>query len=138
MCTTRGKWVMNMLWSFDFRVGNIEKHLSSLTLPIICTMANSINFTNSRKLQTSIRNVITKCYTLVKGLVSKSGAMQYATTFDFIVNLNMPCQLSRSLTLRTSYTKVSTPSNNWVLLKQKVVLITSKCFGKDASQSGCS
>jgi hypothetical protein len=57
--------------------------------------------------------------------------------FDFIVNLNMPCWLSRSLALRTSSTKVSTPCNNCVLLEQKNVLIKQVFFGKDVSHSTC-
>jgi hypothetical protein len=50
----------------------------------------------------------------------------HAIAFDFIVNLNMPCWLSRSLALRTSSIKVSTPSNNCVLVKQKTILIEQK------------
>ncbi len=44
-----------------------------------------------------------KCHILVKGFVSKGGAKQFAT-FDFIVNLNMPCWHSRSLAFRSSCT----------------------------------
>ncbi len=112
---------------------NINKECSSSTLPIICTMAISANFTYSEKLQTRTWNVVTKCHILIKGLLSKGGAM-HAIAFDFIINLNMPYWLSRSLALKTLSTKVSTPSNNCVLLEQKVILITTRCFGKDVIQ----
>jgi hypothetical protein len=54
----------------------------------------------------------------------------HVIAFDFIVKLNMPCWLSRSLALRTSSTKVSTPSDNCVLLEQKVILIKQVFLGK--------
>jgi len=49
MHTTHGRWVMNMLQKFDFIKATITKHLSSFVLPIIYTMANSINFTYLKK-----------------------------------------------------------------------------------------
>ncbi len=72
---------MNLLQSFE--------HLSSSTLPTICTMANLISFTYSRKLETNVQDVIPRCHILVKGLVSKGGAIHVA--LDFILSLNMPC-----------------------------------------------
>ncbi len=68
---------------------NVEKLCSSFTLPTICIMAILANFTYFRKLHIKTQDVITKCHILVKGLVSKGGAMN-AVAFDFIVNLNMP------------------------------------------------
>jgi hypothetical protein len=105
-----------MLQSFDFMKANVEKLHPFFTLPTICTMAISTNFTYSRKLQIKTQDVVTKCDILVKGLMSKGGAMN-VVAFDFIINLNMPYWLSRSLALRISSTKVSTPSNKCVLLK---------------------
>ncbi len=58
--------------------------------------------------------------------------------------IQLNCQLEHALlsikvlALRTSCTKVSTPSNNYVLLEQKVVLITTRCFVKNVSQYACS
>jgi len=77
-----------------------------------------------------------KCHILIRGLVSKGEAM-HAIAFYFIINLNMFCWLSRWLALRTSSTKVSTPSNNCVLLEHKIVLITTRCFGKNVTHSTC-
>jgi hypothetical protein len=95
---------------------NIEKQRSSFTLLTICTMAILANFTYFRKLHIRTQDVVIKHHILVKGLMSKGGAM-HAASFDFIINLNMPYWLSRSLTLKTSSTKVFTPSNNCVLLE---------------------
>jgi hypothetical protein len=107
---------MNMLQSFDVMKTNIEKHLSSFTLSVICTMANLVNFTYSGKLWINIQDIITRCHIFIKRLVSKGEAM-HSVAFNLIINLNMPYWLSRSLVLKTSNTKVSTPSNNWVLPK---------------------
>jgi hypothetical protein len=107
---------MNMLQNFDFMKTNVEKHFLSFILFVICTMANLVNFTYSRKLWIHIQDIVTRCHILTKGLVSKGEAMHNAT-FNFIINLNMPYWLSRSLVLKTSNTKVSTPSTNWVLSK---------------------
>ncbi len=41
MCKTVGKWVVSQLCNFDFIKAKVDKHFSSSTLPIICTMANS-------------------------------------------------------------------------------------------------
>jgi hypothetical protein len=49
MHTTHDRWVVNMLQNFDFIQANIRKHLSSFVLPIICTMANSTDFTYLKK-----------------------------------------------------------------------------------------
>jgi hypothetical protein len=88
MRTTIGRWVMNLLRSFDFIKAKVEKHLSSSTLPIICTMTNSTNFTYSGKLETNIQDVVTSCHMRIKRLVSKGGTLQ-DVAFDFIVRLNM-------------------------------------------------
>jgi hypothetical protein len=87
MHTTIGKSAMNLLRSFDFIKAKVEKHLSSSTLPIIFTMANSTNFVYSRKLEIDIQDVVTRCHMWVKGLVSKGGTIQ-DVAFDFIVRLN--------------------------------------------------
>jgi hypothetical protein len=68
--------------------------------------------------------------------MSKGGII-HTIAFDFIINLNIPYWLSRSLVFKTSNTNVSIPSTNWVLLEQNVALITWRCFGKDISQSSC-
>jgi hypothetical protein len=54
MYTTIGKWVMSLLCNFNFIKTKVKKHLSSSTLLIIYTMANSTNFTYSRKLEGNI------------------------------------------------------------------------------------
>jgi hypothetical protein len=59
MRTTIGRWVVNLLRSFDFIKARIEKHLSSSMLHIICTMANLANLTYSGKLETTIQDVVT-------------------------------------------------------------------------------
>jgi len=115
----RGKWAMNMLQGFDFMKTNVEKHFSFFMLSVICTMANLVNFTYSRKLWIGIQDVVTRCHILIKGLVSKGEAM-HSVGFNFIINLNMPYWLSRSLVLKNSNTKVSTPSNNWVYQNRKL------------------
>jgi hypothetical protein len=81
---------MSLLWTFDFIQARVEKHLSSSTLYIICTMANLTNLTYSGKMETNIRDVVTRHHILVNGLVSKGGTIQ-AAAFDLIVTLNMPC-----------------------------------------------
>ncbi len=45
ICTTSGKWVVSILWSYNFIKTKTYKHLLSFMLFIICTMVNSINFT---------------------------------------------------------------------------------------------
>jgi hypothetical protein len=88
MHTTSARWVINLFRSFDFIKAKVEKHFSSSTLPTICTMANSTNFTYFEKLEENIRNVVTRCHILVKGFKSKGGAI-HVVAFDFIVSLNM-------------------------------------------------
>ncbi len=100
MCITNGKRVVSMLQSLDFIKARIEKQCSSPTMPTTCTIASSTNFTYSRKLEIRIRDVVTRCHIMVKGFVSKGGAMHVAT-FDFIVNLNMPYWHSRSLAFKS-------------------------------------
>ncbi len=90
MHITSGRWVVSLFQSFDFIKANVKKHLSSSTLPTICTIANSTNFTYFEKLKESTRNVVTTHHILVKGFKSKGGVIRVAA-FDFIVNLNMPC-----------------------------------------------
>jgi hypothetical protein len=51
MCITIDKWVVNQFQSLDFIKAKVEKHLSSSTLHIICTMANLTGFTYSKKLK---------------------------------------------------------------------------------------
>jgi hypothetical protein len=88
MHATIDKWVVSLLHKFDFIETKVEKHLSSSMLPIICKMANLVNFTYSRKLESSIWDVDTRHYILVKILMSNGG--MHVATFDFIMNLNMP------------------------------------------------
>jgi hypothetical protein len=89
MRTTSGRWVVSLFSSFEFIKAKVEKHLSSSMLPTICTMANSTNFTYSRKLEESTRNLVPRHHILVKGFKSKEGAI-HVVAFYFIVNLNMP------------------------------------------------
>jgi hypothetical protein len=123
MHTTSGRWVVSLFQSFDFVKAKVEKHLSSSILPTICTIANSTSFTYFGKLEDSTQNVITRCHILVKGFKSKGSAI-YTITFDFIVNLNMPCSQIRSLALSNSLNIISWSSILWVLPKQKANLIT--------------
>jgi hypothetical protein len=98
---------------------------------VVTTMVNSINFTYLGKLQTCIRNVVTKCHMLVKGFMSKGGAM-HDTTFDFIVNLNMYAMLVINVTnIQDFKNKGLHPIHQLGFAKQNyVILITYKCFGK--------
>ncbi len=73
MHTTIGRWVVSLLRNFDFIKARVEKHFSSSTLPIMCTMANSTNLTYSGKLETNIQDAITRCHILVNGLNVKRG-----------------------------------------------------------------
>jgi hypothetical protein len=66
----------------------VEKHLSSSTLPIICAITNSTNFTYFGKLDVNIQNVVTRHHIIIEGLVSKGGTI-HVVAFDFIMNLNM-------------------------------------------------
>ncbi len=101
MRTTIGRWVVSLLRSFDFIKARVEKHFSSSTLPIMCTMVNSTNLTYSRKLKTNIWYVVIRCHILVNGLMSKGGTIQ-VVAFDLIVSLNMPCWQSRLVTFNNS------------------------------------
>jgi hypothetical protein len=103
MHTTNGKWVVSLLWSLDFIKAKVEKQGSSSTLPTTCTIASSTNFTYSRKLETRIQDVVTRHHILVRRFVSKGGG-HACVTFDFIVNLNMPCWHSRSFAFKSSST----------------------------------
>jgi len=58
MHTTRGRWVMNLLQSFDFMKAKVKKHMSSSTLPTICAITNLANFTYFGKLNANIQNVV--------------------------------------------------------------------------------
>jgi hypothetical protein len=66
----------------------VEKHMSSSTLPTICAITNSANFTYSKKLNVNIQNVVTKHHILIEGLVSKGGTI-HVVAFNFIMNLDM-------------------------------------------------
>jgi hypothetical protein len=81
---------VSLLWSFDLVKAKVEKHFSSSMLPIIYTMASSTNLTYSRKLETNIRDVVTRHHIFANGLVSKGGTIQ-AVAFDLIVSWNMSC-----------------------------------------------
>jgi hypothetical protein len=59
-------WVMSLLPNVNFIKARIEKHLSSSTLFITCTMVNSIGFTYSWKLKNNIQDVVTRHQILVK------------------------------------------------------------------------
>jgi hypothetical protein len=136
MCTTSGRWVVNLFRSFDFIKAKVKKHLSSSMLPTIYTIANSSSFTYLRKLKDSNWKVVTRHYILVKGFKSKGGAI-HAPTFYFIVRLNMFGWQSRSLALNNSLTIISWTSTLWVLPKQKANLITWQCLTTVASHSNC-
>jgi hypothetical protein len=123
MCTTSGRWVVNLFQSFDFIKAKVDKHFSSSTLPTTYTMANSTNFTYFGKLEENTQDVITRHHILVEGFKSKGGAI-HIVAFDFIVSLNMLCWQSRSLALNNSPTVISWSSALWALPKQKANLIT--------------
>ncbi len=89
MCTTNGKWVMNLLRNFDFIKVRIEEHLSTSMLPIICTMVSLANFTYFGMLETSTQDVITRCHIWSKD--SREKGATHVIAFDFIMSLNMPC-----------------------------------------------
>lgn len=74
---------------------------------------NLVNFTSLEKLKITIWNVVTRCHIMVKGLMSKDGAI-HVVTLNFIVSLNMPCLQSRSSTFNNSKTFLSWPSTHWV------------------------
>jgi hypothetical protein len=89
------KHVHNMWWVGSKPIPKLwlhknqsNKHLSSSTLPTICTMANLTNFTYHGKLEESTWNVVTRHHILVKRFKSKRGVTH--VSFDFIVILNMP------------------------------------------------
>jgi hypothetical protein len=88
MCTTRGRWVVNLLQSFDFMKAKVKKHLSSSTLLIICAITNSVNFTYFGKFDVNIQNIVTKHHIFIERLVSKGGTI-HVVALDLIVNLNM-------------------------------------------------
>jgi len=83
ICTTNGKWVMNLLRNFDFIKARIEKHFSTSMLPTICTMVNLVNFTYFGMLETSTQDVITRCHILVKGFKTKKGNTCYRIWFHY-------------------------------------------------------
>lgn len=85
MRTTRGRWVMQLLQSFDFIKSKVKKHMSSSTSPTICAITNSTNFTYSRKFNANVQNVVTRHHILIEGLVSKGGTI-HVVAFNFIVN----------------------------------------------------
>jgi hypothetical protein len=71
--TTSCKWVLNPLQSLNFINAKIDKHLSSSTLPTTCTITNSTNFTYWGKIVIRMRNVVTSCQIIMKGLLSNDG-----------------------------------------------------------------
>jgi hypothetical protein len=88
MRTTRSRWVMHLLQSFEFMKAKVEKHMSSSTLLTICVITNSPNFTYSKKFNVNIQNVVIRHHIIIEGLVSKGGTI-HVVAFNFIVNLNM-------------------------------------------------
>ncbi len=109
--TTRGKWVVNLLQSFDFMKVNIEKQLSSSTLPTICSMAIQ-----------PVSHILKSCKQKPK-MLSPNATFQ---SKDWCKKVEPCMQLhSTSLLVWTClagyqghwhwgpHAKVSTPSNNW-------------------------
>jgi hypothetical protein len=121
--TKSGKWVLNPLQSLNFINARIYKHFSSSTLPTTCTITNSNNFTYWGKIVIRMRNVVTSCQIVMKGLLSNDGvhACHYIT---------LHCQFEKSmLAFKVPHIKELEDFN--LLSIQGGSLATTKCSFKN-------
>jgi hypothetical protein len=82
----RNKWHMSSEPIVEFELHKNQHRKTPFIFHVACTMTNSANFTYSRRLQTNTQDVVIRHHILVKGLMSKGGAM-HVIAFNFIVNL---------------------------------------------------
>jgi hypothetical protein len=80
------KWHMSSEPIVELKLHKNQHRKTPFIFHVACTMTNSVNFSYSRRLQTSTQDVVIRHHILVKGLMSKGGAM-HAIEFNFIVNL---------------------------------------------------
>jgi DMSO reductase anchor subunit len=122
MCTTIGRSVVNLLHHYDFIKYWSWKVFFISTLSIICTMANSTNFTYSRKLERNIQNVITNHNILVKGFISTGAPSILLQSISLWI---WTCPISNQI---TSIQKLM--YHNICFAKAKSYLKNLKVFGK--------